>query len=347
MFSRLYGTITDARNSLYERGVFKSFSLDVPVISIGNITVGGTGKTPLVALIAGILADQGEKVCILTRGYGRENPKQRVVVSDGEKILARVEQAGDEPFELAQKLFGKAVIIADANRVAAGNWAREKFGVTVFVLDDAFQHRRIRRDLDIVCVDATNPFGNKKTLPSGILREPIENLQRADAIVITRANLAEDISNLKSEISEYNLHCPIFTAANKISSVIRLTDFPAETQSLEERQKLNDKAQKTKSLAFCALGNPNNFFEQLRQENFELTATRAFPDHHFYTQSDIENFSAKAKKSGAEILLTTAKDAVKLKDLKFGVPCSVIESEMIFDDESNFQKWILEVRSKR
>ena len=291
MFSRLYGTIIEARNLLYEKGIFKSHSLGVPVISVGNITVGGTGKTPLVAFITRILAESGEKVCIISRGYGRENPKKRVLVSDGESVLANAKQAGDEPFELAVKLAGKAVIVADANRIAAGKWAREKFGVTAFVLDDAFQHRKVERNLNIVTVDATNPFGNEKMMPSGILREPLNNLKRADAIVITRANLAEEISNLKLQIRRYNSVCPIFVTKNKISNLINIEEFHAKTRSSpssEERQRTKDKGQKTTSLAFCALGNPRNFFEQLKRENFSLTATQVFPDHHFYTADDIE-----------------------------------------------------------
>ncbi len=337
MFSRLYGTIVETRNSLYAKGVFKSFSLGVPVISIGNITVGGTGKTPLVAFAAAVLAGSGEKVCVISRGYGRENPKSRVLVSDGEKILTDAEQSGDEPFELAQKLLGKAIVVADANRVSAGNWAREKFGITKFVLDDAFQHRKVKRDLDVVTVDATNPFGNKKMLPSGILREPLKNLKRADAIVITRANLSEDISNLKLQIKKYNPMCPIFITENKVSELISLEKFPAKAQSFEEKQSAKDKGQRTNSSAFCALGNPNNFFEQLRRENFDLIETQIFPDHHFYTQNDVNKIEKKARNSGAEILLTTAKDAVKLKDLEFNLPCFVVESEMIFDDEREFR----------
>jgi len=340
MFSRLYGAMTRARNSFYEKSVFKSYSLGVLTVSVGNITVGGTGKTPLVAVIAEVLAKKGEKVCILTRGYGRENPKKRVLVSDSEKILTDARQAGDEPFELARKLTGEAVVVADANRVSAGSWALEKFGITAFILDDAFQHRKVRRDLDVVCIDATNPFGNGRTLPSGILREPLENLKRADAIVITRANLTKDVSNLKSQISKYNRTCPIFVAENKISGLIRLEEFPANAQKLlsptDYRRLTADN-----SLAFCALGNPNSFFEQLRQEKFELVSTQKFPDHHSYTQKDIEKLVAQADESGAKVLLTTAKDAVKLKDLKFEVPCFVVESAMVFDGENDFRDWLL------
>ena len=345
MFSRLYGAITQARNSLYEKNIIKSYSLGVLTVSIGNITVGGTGKTPLVALVAEVLAKKGEKVCILTRGYGRVSPKKRVLVSDGEKILTDVGQAGDEPFELARKLTGKAIVIADANRVSAGNWARERFGITAFILDDAFQHRKVRRDLDLVCIDATNPFGNGKTLPSGILREPFENLKRADAIVITRANLTKDVSSLKSQISKYNRTCPIFVAENKISALIELEEFSAKTQSsprtTDHRPPTTDHC-----LAFCALGNPNNFFEQLRQEKFELVSTQKFPDHYSYTQKDIEKLVARADQSGAKVLLTTAKDAVKLKDLKFEMLCLVVESAMVFDGENDFRDWLLIQDSK-
>ncbi|CAN5476596.1 tetraacyldisaccharide 4'-kinase [soil metagenome] len=342
MFGWLYGTIIEARNSLFKKGIFKSFSLGVPTFSIGNITVGGTGKTPLVAFVAEVLAEKGEKVCILSRGYGRENPKKRVIVSDGEKILTNVRQAGDEPFELADKLLGKAIVIADANRTAAGNWAREKFGVTAFVLDDAFQHQRVKRSLDIVTIDASNPFGSKKLLPSGILRESLKNLKRADAIVITRANLAKEISNVKSQISKYNPNCPIFVSENKTAKLTRLDKFLATAQS---SQKTNDEEQRTKdkALAFCALGNPNNFFEQLRRENFDLVLAETFPDHHFYTRNDISEIEKKAAERGAEILPTTVTDAVKLKDLKFNLPCFVVENKMIFDDESGFRDLLIAV----
>lgn len=340
MFSRLYGSLMNVRNALYERGVFKSHSLGAKTVSIGNITIGGTGKTPLVALAAEILAASGEKVCILTRGYGRADPKKRVLVSDGEKIISDVAEAGDEPFELANKLLGKASVVADADRVAAARWAREKFGITAFVLDDAFQHRRARRDLDAVCVDATNPFGGGRTLPFGVLREPLENLRRADAIVITRANLVKDVADLKDQIKKYHPRCRIFVSENRISGFVKLADFLARSSNVSsppERERLTSE----KCLAFCALGNPDNFFEQLRQEKFNLAAAEKFPDHHFYKQKDIAELCVKAEQVDAKILLTTAKDAVKLVNLQFEVPCYVAESELVFEAADEFQRWLL------
>ncbi len=337
-FGYLYGALINARNALYEKGFFKSFSLDAPVISIGNITIGGTGKTPMVAFVADILAETGEKVCILTRGYRRENPGKRVLVTDGETILADVKKAGDEPFELAKKLVGKAIIVADKNRAEAGRWAREKFGITVFILDDGFQHRRVRRDLNIVCVDATNPFGNGKVLPGGILREPLPNLKRADAIVVTRTNLAENVESLKSEILEFNSHSPIFVSNNKISNLTEIKDFYKNQNSETQNSKLKTQ----NSLAFCALGNPNNFFEQLKQENFKIALTETFSDHHFYTQKNIENLELKANRKNIRYFLTTAKDAVKLENLEFAIPCYVVENKMLFEDNERFRQLIYE-----
>lgn len=320
--SLLYETAIRVRLKLYECGIFKSDDFGVPTISVGNLTVGGTGKTPLVAFIAEILAERGAKVCILTRGYKRANERERVLVSDGEKILTNVEKAGDEPFELAEKLLGKAVVVADANRAKAGIWAREKFDITAFILDDAFQHLRVKRDLDIVCIDATNPFGSGKILPQGILREPLKNLQRADAIVITRANLTENIVDLKTQIAKLNLNGKIFVSENKFNSEFGV--------------------QGLKSIAaFCALGNPENFFAQLKQEGFDLIFTKTFPDHHFYTQKDIDELEKEAVTKGAEHFVTTAKDAVKLTNLKFKKPFLTAESKFIFDDENAFRELIL------
>lgn len=334
-----YGYIVGLRNVFYDRGVFRSHSLGARTISIGNITTGGTGKTPLVAYVANLLAEKGEKVCILTRGYGRANPRNRVLVSDGERVLADAKTGGDEPVELARKLLGKAIIVADANRVSAAKWAREKFDITAFVLDDGFQHRRVKRDLNIVCIDASNPFVNKKMLPAGRLRESLHHLKRADAIVITKANLAENVANLKSEISKLNPDCPVFVCENKISSLIELEEFHGAGQK-PNREGGCRISSDISAFAFCALGNANNFFVDLRRENFDIVGSEAFHDHHFYTQGDVQKLEKEAKADNAEILLTTAKDAVKLKDLKFQIPCYVVEIESAVSDADAFHTLI-------
>ncbi len=341
LLSMSYAKLIDLRNRLYDRGVFDSFGLGARTISIGNITAGGTGKTPLVAFIARSLADRGEKVCILTRGYGRRDPKQRVLVTDGNSVLTDERTAGDEPFELAQRLVGKAIIIADADRVAAAEWAKRKFGVTTFLFDDGFQHRRVKRDVDIVCIDATNPFGNGAMLPAGRLREPIDSLARADIIVLTRSDLVIDISNLRSDISTWSGDSAVFAARNQITRAIELGDFRAETQGVKsvkskDTEDLLDKLQHKKGFAFCGLGNPENFFKQLWHDHFDVPANQTFRDHHIYTQTDITGVEDLARNAGAEILLTTAKDAVKLSDLKFEMPCFVVEIELRIDDQDGF-----------
>jgi tetraacyldisaccharide 4'-kinase len=331
--ANLFNLSIRVRNFFYQHSVLKSNNLDVPVISVGNITVGGTGKTPLVARIATILAENGRKPGILTRGYKRENPHQRVVVSDFEKILVNERSAGDEPFELALKLRGISAVIADKKRFAAGIWAKKNLNVNVFVLDDGFQHLQLQRDLDIVTIDASNPFGNGKLLPGGILREPLEGLKRADAIVLTRANLTGNIENLKTEIRKYNSHCPIFCSQTKIIGLNDLDDF---FQIKDQKTKAKDQA-----VAFCGLGNPNGFYEQLKKEGFNLAGFKNFPDHHQYQQPDVIKIEQLAKEKGAQILLTTAKDAVKLRSLKFTIPCLVVEIEIKIDDEIAFQELIL------
>lgn len=345
LLASIYGTIANLRNRLYDRGLFETCDLGAPTISIGNITAGGTGKTPLVAHVAGLLAAGGEKVCILTRGYGREDAEKRVLVSDGEHILASADEAGDEPFELALKLIGKAIVIADADRVSAAEWAKRKFGITAFVLDDAFQHRKVRRDVDVVCIDARDPFGRGKMLPAGRLREPLHNLNRADMLVITRANLAGDISDLRSEISKLTLGTPIFEAKNDIANIESLEDFLAKTKVAPREAKdtmddIETAALAVKSLpavAFCGLGNPENFFAQLQQEKFSVVAPKALRDHQRYTQQDVAEIEQFARAKGAKVLITTAKDAVKLSDLKFEIPCLVVEIKMTIGDAIGFE----------
>lgn len=319
-FSALYAKLTAFRKSLFEQGVYSSHSLGAPTVSVGNITVGGTGKTPIVAHVAAFFAERGARVCVISRGYKRENPNVRVLVSNGEAILADARTAGDEPAELAERLIGKAVVIADRDRVAAATWALERFSPTVFVLDDAFQHFRARRDLDIVLVDATNPFGNRKTLPFGILREPLEELRRADLIVVTRSNLVDParIAGIQDEIRNY-AECPMICSRNEFSRFQTITGEPVE-RPLGRRL-----------FAFCAIGNPSNFFDQLGLEGFETAGTRSFGDHHFYSPNDVDAIQKEARNAGADMLITTGKDAVKLSGLDLDMELAVAVNGLAFD----------------
>ena len=341
--SLIYSKLIDARNALYENGVLKSHSFNIPVISVGNITIGGTGKTPLVAYVANVLAERSERVCVISRGYRRENEKQHVLVSDSKKILSNFKTAGDEPIELAKKLLGKAIVIADANRARAGRRAIEEFGATTLVLDDGFQHIKINRDLDIITIDGTNPFGNQKTLPSGILREPIKNLRRSDLVIVTRANLVKNTNNLKKMIKFLHPDCEVFIAKNKTSKIISLKHYLDDSVSINISG--SDILEKP-SLAFCALGNPNNFFDQLIDNGFNISAEKSFRDHHFYNQKDIRELEKSAIESSCEILLTTAKDAVKLEEIKFEFPVFIIESTLSFDQEKKLRGMIHAVFSK-
>ena len=318
--SALYGAITRARLSLYRRGTFHTVALERPVISVGNITTGGTGKTPLVEWVARTLSTDGKKVCILTRGYGRNKPDRRVLVSDGETVFATQDEAGDEAFLLAMNLKGVAAVISDANRVSAGEGAIKHLNPDCFVLDDGFQHLRIARDLNIVTVDATNPWGGGNLLPYGRLREPLSSLRRADCIVLTRVNQVEKIQPLMAEIAHLSGDRPVFRSHMQTVRLAPLNDSsPFETKA-------------TRSAAFCAVGNPHSFFDQLRREGSELSLERAFPDHHAYTQRDIDSLMQAAQQAGAERLLTTAKDAVKLQSLSFAMPCYVLEIEIFIED---------------
>jgi tetraacyldisaccharide 4'-kinase len=328
--SLLYGAVTRTRLSLYRRGTFQSTKLDRPVISIGNITTGGTGKTPLVEYVAKMIASQGKRVCILTRGYGRKDPHVQVIVSDGYGVLASPSEAGDEPYLLATKLAGKAAVISSADRIAAAQEAIKDFGTEVFVLDDGFQHLRLARDLNIVCIDATNPWGGGRLLPYGRLRESLEGMSRADCVVLTRCDQVESVDGLRDEVVRLIGGRPIFESRMRPVRVVSLKNGP-EMIAVPGRVG-----------AFCAVGNPSSFFESLRQLGYELGLERAFADHHAYSQSDVDELNQLAKQTGAMALVTTAKDAVKLKGMAFSLPCYVLEIEININEADEFQKLVLD-----
>lgn len=323
----LYGAVTRARLRLYRSGVLKGERVGAPVVSVGNLTAGGTGKTPLVEWAARALAREGLRACVLTRGYGRADVSRRVLASDGARVLAEVAECGDEPKLLAERLLGAAAVVCDRNRVAAARWARAELGAEVFVLDDGFQHLRIARDLDIVTLDATAPWGGGQMLPRGRLREPASGLARADCVVITRAELAADLEGLRAEVARVSEgRAAVFT------SRVRTLGFEPLTAK-GANMKVESVGVETVG-AFCALGNPSAFFEHVRRDGFSLSYERAFKDHHAYTQTDVEAVARAAAGRGARALLTTAKDAVKLRGFDFALPCYVVETKLEFDDEA-------------
>lgn len=326
----LYGAAMKVRAAFYRRGLFRTYKIDAPVISVGNLTVGGTGKTPLVEWIARELAQQGHRVCVLTRGYGRENPRQRVIVSDGHEILSDATQTGDEALMLAENLKGKAAVICDADRVSAASWALEHLKAEVFVLDDGFQNLRIARDLNIVTIDATNPWGNQRVLPAGTLREPIGALRRADCVMLTRVQESTD-ATLRQQIQEASE--AVVLSSDMVASQVRAVNSEREDPG-------SDLLTSGTLAAFCGIGNSQAFFHLLRRDNFQLVHTRAFRDHHRYSQSQIDQLMNEAIARGAQALITTAKDEVKLRNLRFDLPCYVIDIEIRISSVQKFRDLI-------
>ncbi|HET6669606.1 MAG TPA: tetraacyldisaccharide 4'-kinase [Pyrinomonadaceae bacterium] len=322
-----YAAATRLRTAAYKKGLLKTIKLPVPVVSIGNITVGGTGKTPLVARISRILANEGRKVCILTRGYGRKNVSERILVSDGLEVLARLEDSGDEPLWLAENLKGVAAVVCDPDRAAAGHWAIENLGSNVLVLDDGFQHLQLARDFNILTIDATDPWGGGQLLPSGRLRETPRGAARADCVIITRAESDSDTQAVKTKLQNFIGSRPIFTSRMRTTGIRELSGLRVDPGFAIAQP----------VAAFCAVGNPDSFFKHLRKEGATLEHTHAFPDHHQYTQAEINHLSEEAKRGGAALLITTAKDAVKLRDREFGLPCYVLEIEISIAEEDRLR----------
>lgn len=329
--SAIYSVATRARATAYRRRWFSVSRLEAPVISVGNLTTGGTGKTPLVEWVCRTVArETGKRVCVLTRGYGRANAQSQVVVSDGSKLLADEAQSGDEPYLLAENLVGSAAVIANPDRISAGLWAIKNLGSEAFVLDDGFQHLRLARDLDIVTVDATNPWGGGHLLPYGRLREPRAGLSRADCVVITRTDQVENLTATKDTIQRLAGAIPVFPSRMVTSGVRRLDGESVDRKSFMAQP----------VAAFCGVGNPASFFNHLRREGYTLSLTSAFADHYNYTQAEITRLVSDAKVGGATRLITTAKDAIKLASLELELPCHVLDIQISIDDDDRLIEMI-------
>jgi tetraacyldisaccharide 4'-kinase len=339
--SGVYGLAMKTRRALYRTGIFATHELGAPVISVGNLTAGGTGKTPLVEWVARQLARQNRRVCLLTRGYRREDEKARVVLSDGKQILSTPELGGDEPFLLAERLMHEAAVISDADRVSAAQWAINNLRSDCFVLDDGFQNLRIARDLDLLTIDATKPWGSGWLLPAGTLREPLTELSRADCVVITRTGDEHQVAELKRQIARFT-EKPVFTSRMAVSEI-----RPARTSPTHGLQPTAEEIKQTPVAAFCAIGNPQAFFSDLRAHGFGLVYTKAFRDHHPYKQSDIDRLLSESITKGAKALLTTAKDEVKLRALSFGLSCYVYDVSIEIAEDFELNEMIDEALGRK
>ncbi len=293
-FSMLYGAIVFLRNIFYKLWIFKPHQIARPVISVGNITVGGSGKTPAVQFLANYFIDRGKFVCILSRGYGRSS-KGFLVVSDGRDIISSSQNAGDEPYLLARAC-PSALVIVDKNRIRAARFAMIHFRPDIFLLDDGFQHRKLARDLDIVVLRADRPYGNGFLLPAGPLREPKSSLHRADVVWFNH--------NVRfSEVQHINR--PTVHVKYKVTGLI---DKDGTTYQPDLTGK--------HIVGFCGLGTPESFRQTLDRLGAIVAKFLVFKDHHTYTTRDTEKLETLLIESGAEFIVTTEKDWMKLPEPK-------------------------------
>ena len=300
----LYKLTIRVRIVAYERGLLKTYRLRAPVISVGNLTVGGTGKTPCVAFIARALRDAGYHVAILSRGYKRET-RGRVEVSTEKEILCSPRESGDEPYLLAESCPGVHVVV-DEDRYAAGQWLEQRAPVSVFLLDDAFQHLRLARDLNLLLIDATEPLGIAKMVPFGKLREPLAGLRRADAVIITRSDQPFDRALLAETIGTYvRPNTPVFFAHHEMTWLRRLGN--------EETFRLAEFAQRPVA-AVSGIAKPDRFNADLQKADLRIVLRRDFEDHHRYSSEEFAGIVRTAQSAKAEAIIITEKDAANLSD---------------------------------
>lgn len=302
----------------------KPYRLKCKVISVGNITLGGTGKTSLVEFIARYLKQQGYKVAILSRGY-----KQPV---KGHPLpVGRYETMGDEPYMLKMNL-KDAVVIVDANRIRAAESAMRDYGVDTVILDDGFQQWKISKDLEIVAIDSLNPFGNWHLIPRGILREPLSSLARADVFVLTKTNLNPDILDIKGFLSSINPQALVIESIHKPLGFYRIN---------ESDELLRPEALKGKTVTLISgIGDPDSFESLITGLSINVGLSFRFPDHYAYSSKDLENIICESQKKNIGTIVTTQKDAVRLSALdlrRCPLPVFVLRIElMVIKDEQRF-----------
>ena len=302
--SLAYGAGVLSRRALYAAGVLKRKRVKAKVVCIGNLTVGGTGKTPAVLLAAETLRKRGHDVAILSRGYGRRSPKTEVgILIDGRHVDWR--ECGDEPWMIHQSLSGQGIpVLVCPDRAKAGELAVEMYGSRVLILDDGFQHLGLHRDLDVVLINARDPFGGRRLLPLGDLREPLSALKRAGLVVITHADrvTAVELSRLREDIDALHPGVPIVESAHKADHVLDV-----KTEEKHPLARLKDKA----VVALSGIGDPLSFETQLETLGASVAQSWRYPDHHAYTSRELKSIEDLR---GGLPLVTTHKDFVRLPE---------------------------------
>ena len=335
--SCVFRFVVAIRYWFYDIGVLRRFPLGCQVISIGNVTAGDTGKTPVTEKFARELTAAGRKVAILSRGYRRKEAPwwQRaftqvmdppIVVSDGHHVLEDAATGGDEPYMLANNLPGVCVIV-DRNRVKAGRWAIRHYGCDTLILDDGFQYQRLKHSLEVVLVDKTNPFGNGHMLPRGVLREPAKHIARADVIFLTKSD--GDTAEVTAQIRELNSK----------AEIIECRHAPRMLKDVWSREELPLEWLKGKTLAsLSGIAVPQGFEDSLRKLGAKVIWCERYADHHRYDASEIIYALNRTADLGAEALITTEKDAVRFPQLKTTpVPCYYLRVDIeILKGAENF-----------
>lgn len=309
----IYGAVLQARALCYRRGILPNYRAPVPVISVGNLSVGGTGKTPTVDFLVNYLRQRGKRVAVVSRGYGGKAGRQPVVVSAGNGLQVAAELCGDEPCLLARRNPGCLVFVAP-RRADGVRLAVEEYGAEAIILDDGFQHLAVARDLDIVLLDARRPLGNGRVLPAGLLREFPTALKRADLVVLTRSRNGEEVA---LPVRKPLIRCRHLLAETAI-------DLAGQEVSLYE---LRDR----RGVAFAGIADPGAFFAALEEKGLQLVKKISLSDHTGYDAGTLEQ--VRAASAGADFLVTTEKDGVKLGIGDFGVPCYQVPLTLLFTDK--------------
>lgn len=331
--SLIYRVAVKIRSFFYASGLFKARRLDCKVVSIGNITTGGTGKTPTVAFIASHLQERGLRLAILSRGYRRAG-KGIGIVSDGEKIFLGPEEAGDEPYMLARRLKNIPVFVG-ADRYKLGRHAQENFPLDLVILDDGYQHISLKRDLDILLVDGEKGFGNGFLIPRGPLREPLSGIKRAGIVLINKASAENaEVADIVMKIDP----APLLFKSNYRAE--RLVSVCSREQI--DLKKLSG----ARVMALSAIADPASFLSLISSLGGTIASEISFPDHYGYTSQDLKEVMEKARTAGAGFIVTTEKDAVKLEQLEPRMDTPIYYLEIDLDMRGDEQRFIDAVLTK-